>query len=274
MHKFISYNGEICTSAEATIPALSSAALYGWGIFTSLGIYDSQPFLWKKHWQRLGEYAMAVGIDISEISEREVYGDLLAVIGANKIKDARARITCFDNAAGFWNCAATDKTNVLIATADFRPMPESFTLTASPFTIYSASPLARIKSCNYLENLLAWERAKNSGFDEAVRLNERGEVASVCVANIFWVTNGKLYTPSLVTGALEGTTRGFVLEQAAINGIEFLEVECGIEDLLEADECFLTSAGIGIRNVAAIDGTRYESSEITKILTGVLEFQV
>jgi branched-subunit amino acid aminotransferase/4-amino-4-deoxychorismate lyase len=274
MHKFISYNSEICTSAEAKIPALSSAALYGWGIFTSLGIYDSMPFLWKKHWQRLGEYAGAVGIDMSEISERDVYDDLLAVIAANKLTDARARITCFDNAAGFWNCAATDKTNVLIATADFRAMPERFTLTTSPFAVNSTSPLAGIKSCNYLENLLAWERAKNTGFDEAVRLNERGEVTSVCVANIFWVKNEKLYTPSLRTGALEGTTRAFVLEQAVINGIEYFEVERGMEDLLGADECFLTSAGIGIRNVAAIDGTRYDGSEITKVLTGVLEFQV
>jgi branched-subunit amino acid aminotransferase/4-amino-4-deoxychorismate lyase len=274
MHKFISYNGEICISTEANIPALSSAALYGWGIFTSMGIYDGQPFLWKKHWQRLGEYAMAVGIDIGEISERDVYEDLLAVIRANKLKDARARITCFDNAAGFWNCAATDKTNILIATADFRQMPERFTLTRSPFPINSASPLAGIKSCNYLENLLAWERAKNAGFDEAVRLNEHGEVASVCVANIFWVRGDKLYTPSLRTGALEGTTRAFVLEQAAINGIEYLEVESGPEELLEADECFLTSAGIGIRNVEAIDETRFESSELTRVLSGVLEFQV
>ncbi len=274
MHKFISYNSEICTSTEANIPALSSAALYGWGIFTSMGIYDGHPFLWKKHWQRLGEYAMAVGIDMGEISERDVYEDLLAVIRANKLSDARARITCFDNAAGFWNCAATDKTNILIATADFREMPERFTLTRSPFPINSASPLAGIKSCNYLENLLAWERAKNAGFDEALRLNERGEITSVCVANIFWVKGDRLYTPSLRTGALEGTTRAFVLEQAGINHIEYFEVESRVEDLLEADECFLTSAGIGIRNVAALDGTRFESSELTRVLSGVLEFQV
>jgi 4-amino-4-deoxychorismate lyase len=273
MHKFISYNGEICTSAEAGISALSSAALYGWGIFTSLGIYDSQPFLWSKHWQRLSEYAETVGIDMGDIGEKHVYEDLLGVISANKIKDARARITCFDNAAGFWRCAS-DKTNVLIATADFRTMPENFSLTGSPYLINSTSPLAGIKSCNYLENLLAWERAKDTGFDEAVRLNERNEVASACVANIFWVKKEKLYTPSLRTGALEGTTRAFVLELARSQGMEHFEVESGVEQLLEAEECFLTSAGIGIRNVGSIDGRRYESSEFTKVFNGVLEFQV
>jgi branched-subunit amino acid aminotransferase/4-amino-4-deoxychorismate lyase len=274
MHKFISYNGEICTSAEARIPALSSAALYGWGIFTSLGIYDSQPFLWKKHWQRLCEYALVAGIDVSDIDEKDVYADLLAVISANKIKDARARITCFDNAAGFWNCAANDKTNVLIATADFREMPERFSLTTSPYKINSTSPLAGIKSCNYLENLLAWERAKNAGFDEAIRLNERDEVTSACVANIFWLKNGKLYTPSLKTGALEGTTRAFVLEEAAGHGMEHYEVEADMGELRDADECFLTSAGIGIRNVASIDKFHFASSEFTTALTGALEFQI
>lgn len=273
MHKFISYNGEICTYADARIPALSSAALYGWGIFTSLGIYDGQPFLWKKHWQRLSEYALSVGIDMGDIVERSVYDDVLAVIAANKIKDARARITCFDNAAGFWSCAS-DKTNVLIATADFRPMPENFSLTISPYNINSSSPLVGIKTCNYLENLLAWERAKGTGFDEAVRLNEKGEVTSACVANIFWAKNGTVYTPSLETGALEGTTRAYLMEMAADKGLEFVEVETNLEELLDADECFLTSTGIGIRSVASIDGHRYASTEFSKILNGALEFQI
>jgi 4-amino-4-deoxychorismate lyase len=275
MHKFISYNGEICTSAEAGISALSSAALYGWGIFTSMGIYDGQPFLWEKHWQRLNEYALVVGIDMSDVNERDVHQALLGVIGANKIKDARARITCFDTAAGYWSCTAADKTNVLIATADFRQLPLDFSLTLSPYKINSSSPLTGIKSCNYLENLLAWERAKSGGFDEAVRLNERGQVTSACVANIFWARLGRLYTPSLRTGALEGTTRAFILEQANDNGIECVEVESEIDAVLDAEECFLTSAGIGIRNVSAIDEKQFDSGgEIVRVLSGALELQV
>jgi len=274
MHKFISFNGEICTPADANVSALSSAALYGWGIFTTLGIYGAKPFLWEKHWQRLTGYAAVVGIDTSEITEREMYENLRAVIAVNKIKDARARITWFDSAAGFWNCAATDKTNVLIATADFRRLPDNFNLTVSPFLINSASPLTGVKSCNYLENLLVWEKAKASGFDEALRLNERGEMVSACIANVFWVKEKKLYTPSLKTGALGGTTRTFILEQAKANGIECFEVEDSAGSMLEADECFLTSAGIGIRGVTKVDGVEYAGSEMTEIFTGALKFQV
>jgi branched-subunit amino acid aminotransferase/4-amino-4-deoxychorismate lyase len=145
----------------------------------------------------------------------------------------------------------------------------------SPYNINSTSPLSGIKSCNYLENLLAWERAKNAGFDEAVRLNEKGEVSSACVANIFWVRKDIIYTPSLATGALEGTTRAFVLEQAAANGIQCIEVKEGINEMLDADECFLTSAGIGIRNVAAIDKKQFKAEgEMVRALTGALELQV
>jgi 4-amino-4-deoxychorismate lyase len=270
MHKFISFNGEICNPADANVSALSSAALYGWGIFTTLGIYGGGPFLWDKHWSRLVEYAEAVGIDISEISEREVYKNLLEVISANKLRDARARITFFDNAAGFWSCE-TDKTNVLIATADFRDLPENFNLTISPFRVNSASALTGLKSCNYLENLLAWEKAKDAGFDEALRLNERGEVASACIANVFWVKGEKLYTPALKTGALSGTMRAYVLEQAKESGTECLEVKFGIEQIFEADECFLTSAGIGVRHVAGIDDVKYESSKFVQQLEGVLQ---
>jgi branched-subunit amino acid aminotransferase/4-amino-4-deoxychorismate lyase len=265
MHKFISFNGEICTPADANVSALSSAALYGWGIFTTLGIYDGKPFLWEKHWQRLTGYAAVVGIDMSEITEREIYENLLAVIAVNKIKNARARITWFDSAAGFWNCAATDKTNVLIATADFRQLPENFNLAISPFRINSASPLTGVKSCNYLENLLAWEKAKAAGFDEAVRLNEKGETVSACIANIFWVKGEKLYTPSLKTGALEGTTRAFIREQAKANGIRCMETEERPEAMLKADECFLTSAGIGIRGVRRIDETQFGGDEMTRL---------
>lgn len=271
MHKFISFNGEICNPADANVPALSSAALYGWGIFTSVGIYDGKPFLWDKHWSRLRDYASAVGIDISEIAARNVYNDLIAVITANKIKDARARITFFDNSAGFWNCAASDQTNVLIATADFRDMPENFKLTVSPFRLSSTSALSGLKSCNYLENLLAWEKAKSAGFDEALRLNEKGEIVSVCIANVFWVKDQKLYTPSLKTGALSGTTRSYVLEQAMEDGIECFEVEAPLDSLREADECFLTSAGIGIRNVARFDEVKYGSGKFAEQFSGVLQ---
>jgi branched-subunit amino acid aminotransferase/4-amino-4-deoxychorismate lyase len=111
--------------------------------------------------------------------------------------------------------------------------------------------LAGVKSCNYLEKILAKEEARNRGFAEAIQLNERGEVSSACMANVFWLRDGILFTPSLRTGCLAGTTRGFILEN-----LECEEVEVRIEELLSADEMFLTSAGLGVAQVSEFEGRK------------------
>jgi branched-subunit amino acid aminotransferase/4-amino-4-deoxychorismate lyase len=267
MHKFLSFNGQICGSNDANLPALSSAALYGWGVFTTIAVYGSQPFLWDKHWRRLTDSAARVDIDLSEITERGMYEELTELIRVNKISDARARITLFDNSCSVWSAGDPHKTNVFITTATFRHNPDAFRLMISPFRVNTMSPLVGIKSCNYLENVLTWERAKTAGFEEAVRLNERDEVVSTCVANIFWAKGGKLYTPSLKTGTVAGATRSFVLEQAAANGIEVFEIEAGIDVLLDADECFVTSAGIGIKSVSAVADVKFNSVGIVDRIT-------
>jgi branched-subunit amino acid aminotransferase/4-amino-4-deoxychorismate lyase len=137
-----------------------------------------------------------------------------------------------------------------------------FRLGISTYRTNSSSPLAAVKSCNYLDNLLAFEDAKANGFDEAIRLDERGEVTSACIANVFWLTDGKLHTPSLKTGCLPGTTREFVLENMVC-----LETETGLESLQNADAIYLTSAGIGVVAVKEFDGRKLvrESPPITAL---------
>jgi 4-amino-4-deoxychorismate lyase len=98
-----------------------------------------------------------------------------------------------------------------------------------------------VKSCNYLENILSLEDAKDRGFDEAIRLNEKGEIVSACLANLFWKKDVAIFTPSLETGCLKGTTRGFILENFTVE-----ERKAELIELEKADEIFLTSAGIGV----------------------------
>ena len=242
MHDFVSFNHRILPASEINLNALSSAALYGSGIFTTLAIYDKKPFLWEKHWRRLGANAAKVGIDLSKFSETAVKNSLAEIINQNKTKNARARITFFDESPSkIWAFDAEHKTSLLIQTADLKQIKENLTLTVSPFLINSTSPLAGVKSCNYLENILALEEAKKRNFDEAIRINERGEIVSACMANIFWQAGGKLFTPSLATGCLAGTTREFFMEKR-----EVFEVKESLETLQNADAIFLTSAGIGI----------------------------
>jgi branched-subunit amino acid aminotransferase/4-amino-4-deoxychorismate lyase len=128
-------------------------------------------------------------------------------------------------------------------------MPSPFRVTTSPYPVNSRSPLAGIKSCNYLENILAIDEAKGRGFHEAIRVNERGHVTSGCMANVFWLSGGKLFTPASSTGCLPGTTREFVLENLACE-----EVEAEIGELGSAKAIFLTSAGLGVVAVNEFDG--------------------
>ena len=244
MHKFVSFNQQIIPASQTKLSAISSATFYGKGVFTTLAIYDSKPFLWKKHWSRLVDNATRMGLDF-DFSEETVAESLAQIIKHNKIGNGRARLTFFDESAnGIWAIENDKKTSILITTGDFRPLSNELKLTVSPYLINSTSPLINVKSCNYLENLLALEEAQKRGFDEAVRLNEKGEIVSATLANIFWVKNDKIFTPSLQTGCLAGTTREFILEK-----YEVFEVEQSIETLQAADAVFLTSAGVGVKQI-------------------------
>ena len=189
MHEFVFFNQHLISTSDSKIAAVSSAAFYGKGIFTTLAIRDKKAFLWEKHWRRLNDNALKVGVDLSEFSEDFLITALDGLIEKNEIENGRARITFFDErASNIWQFETNRKMSVLITTADLREVPENFRLAISPFLVNSTSPLAGVKSCNYLENILALEEAKRRGFDEAVRVNERGEIVSACMANIFWRT--------------------------------------------------------------------------------------
>jgi branched-subunit amino acid aminotransferase/4-amino-4-deoxychorismate lyase len=234
----------------------SAASLYGKGVFTSIAITDGAPFLWDKHWRRLTAHAAKLEIDISEYSEPEVFEALTLQIEKAELRSGRARITFSDESESeIWTHGGEKKTSLSIITSDRRPISTAFSLTVSPHRINTTSPLAGVKSCNYLEHLFSYKEARTRGFDEAVRFNENGDVASACMANLFWLKGGKLFTPSLKTGCLAGTTREFVLEN-----LDCEEVETGIEALIAAGAIFLTSAGIGVAQVLDLDGTRYPLS--------------
>lgn len=242
MHRFICFNRQILPAENARLAAVSAAALYGKSIFTTVAVYNFKTFLWEKHWTRLTENARKLGVDVSDFTESEIKNFLLEIIERNNLQTVRARVTFFDESPTLvWQNDSTKKISFLIQTADFRPVKNHLKLTVSPFRVNSASPLAGVKSGNYLENILAWETAKAKNYDEAIRLNERGEIVSACLANVFWKKNGEIFTPSLETGCLRGTTRDFFMENQTVK-----ETKANLIALLEADEIFLTSAGISV----------------------------
>jgi branched-subunit amino acid aminotransferase/4-amino-4-deoxychorismate lyase len=135
--------------------------------------------------------------------------------------------------------------------------PAGMSLAVSPYRFNTFSPLAGIRSLNYLEQVLSWEEAQARDFDEAVMLNERGEIVSATMANIFWAREGTLHTPALSTGAIAGITRGAVVELAGKQFIPVIEGVYDLGDLTEAEEIFLTSASLGVALVTTFDFRQY-----------------
>ena len=261
MHPVISLNRTMVEAAKARTAAVSSATLYGRGVFTTLAVYDSKPFLWSKHWQRLSAHAAKLDIDHSGCTEKTVGEAVAKLIAVNQVKDGRARVTLLArNGSEFWKTklGSSRKADLLIMTGDpHRVSQNGLSLAVSPYRISTFSPITGIKSLNYLDHVLAIEEARRRDFDEAVVLNERGEIVSATTANIFWAKNGTVHTPSLACGALAGVTRECVIDLAGKHFIPLVEGVYEMADLVDADEIFLTSSGIGVAPVTTFDFRRY-----------------
>jgi aminodeoxychorismate lyase len=261
MHPVIYLNKVMLEATKARVAPVSSAMLYGRGVFTTVAIYNGKPFLWPNHWRRLADHAGKLNIDCSGTNERNVGEALSKLIAVNQVNDGRARVILLARSGrDIWKTKKADarKTDLLILTGEAQKVPATgLSLAVSRYRINTFSPLAGIRSLNYLDQVLSWEEAQTREFDEAVMLNERGEIVSATMANIFWVKDGTLHTPALSTGALAGVTRGAVIDLAEKQFIPVIEGVYELGDLTEAEEIFLTSASIGVAPVTTFDFRRY-----------------
>ena len=273
MHPVIYLNKTMVEATKARVAPVSSAMLYGRGVFTTVAIYDANPFLWSKHWQRLTTHAAKLDIDHTGCTEKGVGDAMKKLIAFNQVKDGRARVIMLARSGrDTWRTKPSGgkKTDLLIMTGDPPKVPPNgSSLAVSPFRINTFSPLTGIKSLNYLANVLAWEEAQSRDFDEAVVLNERGEIASATTANLFWVKDGTVHTPALSTGAMAGVTRECVIDVSSKHFIPLLEGVYEMGDLTDADEIFLTSSALGVAPVTTFDFRRYaiDASSVTAVIT-------
>ena len=261
MHPVIYLNRTMLAATKARVAPVSSAMLYGRGVFTTVAIYKGKPFLWPEHWRRLLDHGAHLNIDCSGCTEAGVGEAMRKLITVNNVGDGRARIILLARSGrDFWKTKApgAKQTDLLIMTGEAQKVPAAgMTLAVSPYRINTFSPLTGIRSLNYLEQVLSWEEAQAREFDEAVMLNERGEIAAATMANILWVREGTVYTPALSTGAVAGVTRNTLLKLAEAESIPVVEGVYELGDLVEADEIFLTSANLGVALVTTFDFRQY-----------------
>lgn len=261
MHPVIYLNKVMLEASKARVAPVSSAMLYGRGVFTTVAVYNGKPFLWAEHWRRLKDHADKLNVDCSGRNERNVGEAVQKLVSVNQVVNGRARVILLARSGrDVWKSksAGVRKTDLLIMTSEPQKVPAAgLSLAVSPYRFNTFSPLTGIRSLNYLEHVLAWEETQARDFDEAVMLNERGEIVSATMANIFWVKDRTLHTPALSTGALAGITRGRVIELAGKQFVPVIEGVYELADIAEADEIFLTSASLGVAVVTTFDFRRY-----------------
>jgi len=162
--------------------------------------------------------------------------------------------------------SACRQPTVLILAGHYQPYPKQvyekgFRAVVSSIRRNSQSPLSRLKSANYLENMLAKQQARAAGVDEAICLNEKGLLAEASMSNIFLVDDGILRTPGEESGILPGITREVVLELASQLGINTFEQDISLDELFQAQEAFLTNSLMEIMPLTEIDGKPVGSGE-------------
>jgi branched-chain amino acid aminotransferase len=255
-------DGRVREASEARIPVTDHGLLYGDGVFEGIRVYGGRVFRLERHLARLEASAKALSLDLPggidamrqivldtarAFGEREAYVRLVVTrgegaLGVDPATCPSPGVFCIVDAVRLYP-SETLARGLRLATATVRRPPSDV-----------LDP--RVKSLNYLNSVLAKLDARRAGADEAVILNMTGNVAEASVANVFTVTRGRLATPPSSDGALEGVTRGAVLELASVLGLEWQERSLGRTDLLAADEVFLTGTGARVVPAVMLDGQR------------------
>jgi branched-chain amino acid aminotransferase group I len=250
MSVIICLNGSFVHAEDARISALDEGLLYGYGLFETILVRDGIPLLLEPHLRRMEEGARTIGIampfTVGEIGELVV-----ETISRNGVGSGSVRITLF---AG----ATPDVSNLVILT---RPPRYGEEQKARGFRACIASSrrnehsiLSRVKSLNYLENILARREALSKGFDEAIFLNTSGYLSEGSATNVFLVKGGVLITPSEDQGILPGIMRELVIRVCKEHGIRVVERRVEVQELLRSDEAFLTNSLMEVMPLVQVEG--------------------
>lgn len=253
-------SGQIVPQEDARISVFDHGLLYGDGVFEGIRAYNGKLFTLDQHLNRLYDSATAISLRIP-ITKEEMANAIKKTMEANDLKDSYIRLIVTRGVGGLGldpNKCSIPQVIIIADTIELY----SKVLYEKGLTIVTVATIRnhfsaldpKIKSLNYLNNILAKLEAIHAGAGEALMLNKDGHVAECAGDNIFIVRNNTLLTPPENAGILVGITRNTVMELAAEMGIRVKEELMTRYDLYIADECFLTGTAAEIIPVVKIDG--------------------
>ena len=263
MHRYLLHNDDIRDTGAQDLSPGQVGLLNGWGVFSTIRVYDGVMIAWERHWARMHTDAARMRVPFPP--ERDWLEQRLhRLIDANKAFNATLRVAVIRNRGGmFEGPGPMREFDVVAFTADVNPWGDSVKLGLVPNARHAASEFAGTKNLSWSENLTWYERAHEQGLDEVVLLNERGEVSECTSANIFAVVlnaqGAQVWTPPLDSGCLPGVTRALLLEEIRVPGLLVAEKKLLPADLEAADELFITSTTRELLPVVSIEGLAIKS---------------
>ena len=259
---YVHLDGRLVPGEEAVVSVFDHGFLYGDGVFEGIRCYSGNVFRLREHVARLYESARTLELEIP-MTREEMVAAVTETVAANDRTDAYIRVVVSRGKGDLGiDPAKCRRPTVVVIVADVAMYPsEAYdyglsVVTSSVRRIPVECLDPRVKSLNYLNNILATLEARNAGCVEAVMLNRQGYVAECTGDNLFIVKGGALRTPDVTQGALAGITRSAVLDIARKGGVPCAETVLGLHDLYNADECFLTGTAAEVAPVVSVDGRR------------------
>ena len=268
-------NSDFVSASDAGLSIFEHGLLYGDGIFEGLRSYNGQIFDNHAHVKRFFESARALMIELP-YSFDEIKQSLPATLEANGLltpgKDAYIRLVA-TRGVGMLGMSPTraGRPNVFVIGMPlgiYRAEVYQQGMRAIISSVTRNHPNAmppRIKSLNYLNNILAKIESHQAGVDEAIMLNHQGYIAEATADNVFVVRAGQLQTPPTSAGILEGITRAHVIRLAREAGFEVVEKNLERVDLYTADEAFLTGTAAEIVPLVEVDGRRISTGQVGSV---------
>src|ERR1700746_1825735 len=252
--------GKFYSEANAKVSVFDHALLYGDGIFEGIRFYHGRVFRLEEHLHRLWDSARSICLKIP-MTMQDMSEAVLETIRQNHLHDGYIRLLVTRGIGNLGlNPTQCKSPSVIIIAATIALYHEDFYrkgLTIVTCATRRSNPAAlnpAVKSLNYLNNVMARIEANLAGADEALMLNDEGNVAECTADNVFVVKRGQIFTPPIAAGALRGITRSVVFEIAAELGVKIVEADVTRHDVFIADECFLTGTAAEIVPVVKADG--------------------
>ncbi|MBK8227356.1 MAG: aminotransferase class IV [Flavobacteriales bacterium] len=262
MTEWVDHNGDLHPADEPVLRLDNRAFHFGDGLFESIRVVGGKPCFLDAHWARMSTGADLLRITLPKGFDRQRFGEAVqAIIQKSGIMSGRMRFTLYRGGSGYYR----PQTDQGAYTIELKPIeephhvlnPNGLLVDIWPEMRKPVNDLSRHKTlnCQYYIMAALWSRAR--GLDDCLLQNDRGNIIESSAGNLFIVSNGVLYTPSLTDGCLGGVMRAQVINLAIANGIKVYECSLNPQNLLAADELFFTNAIQGIRWAGGYRTKRY-----------------